>query len=106
MIKKLERNTAKMGGGSGYEHFESDNFRVVWWGLSNWNQTVLECKHMEWPNDNIRFDDHIDFKSDEDCFNQLTCDEFLKIIESVKLESFERGKESKRKEIKKVLMGN
>lgn len=99
-MKRLERAKKVYGGGGGKGGFESDLFSVTVWDLQYGVKTELTIKAL---NRSIDFDGEIEFKTDEDCMQQLTGEELLTIISESWKEGFNEGEEAKAQEFRKCL---
>lgn len=99
---KIARSTKEYGGGSGYTTYESEWFRVVrWHHMGRGKKTTIEVKfhqHLK-----ISFDGDIPFTTDEECMEQLTCQEIINALVHQKVLGYEVGAESKSAELRKCL---
>lgn len=101
-MKKLKRTKKEYGGGSGGAIFKSDLFRVVIWRLREGIRTTLNVSAH--PFNEIHFDgEHKELDSDSACMAQLTPKEVRAMIEAIRVEGFEAGREHKAEEIKQCL---
>lgn len=99
---KIERSDKEYGSGSGREIYSSDIFRVVLWGMSNGVRTVVEFNRSFHRFEAI-FDGKHDFKSDDDCMEQLTTLEIIDYVRFCEEESFKKGRNSIRKDLKRLM---
>jgi hypothetical protein len=99
----FERSNKDYGSGAGRTFFEGKLFRVVRMRCQRGCYTEISLNNSLYSFEPIVIDGLVDIASDQQCIQQLTSEEFEKIIESVENEAFEQGRSHKSKEIKAVL---
>jgi len=97
---KIERRLTENGSCIGKTVFNSENFQVIYWSTTKDGFTEIVCKL---DGSKIRFNGFCDFKSDDECMEQFSVDEILKMIQSQKEISFKAGMDFKAKEIRRHL---
>lgn len=100
---KIERSDKEYGCGTGHRIYESEIFKVSFWKHYKETKTTIEFEEF-YGELEVKLDGRHEFKSDDECMDQLTTSEILHYIQLCKKHSFIEGRNSIRKEFNSIMV--